>query len=165
MRDDRGSKKGGDVSDRDMRVSDSERDETAEQLTEHFAAGRLDHSEFAERTEKALSARTRGELDEVLLDLPAVPATFSPPTAVAAPTTSGPAMQAARSEWRQKMLAPWAIFAVFFVVIWVATGAGYFWPIWPILGWGIGVALSGVAAHRTVETSPAPGIDPPPLKD
>ena len=27
------------------------------------------------------------------------------------------------------------------VVIWAATGAGYFWPIWPIAGWGIGLAL------------------------
>ena len=23
--------------------------------------------------------------------------------------------------------------------IWAASGAGYFWPVWPILGWGIGV--------------------------
>jgi hypothetical protein len=23
--------------------------------------------------------------------------------------------------------------------IWAATGAGYFWPIWVILGWGIGL--------------------------
>jgi class 3 adenylate cyclase len=27
--------------------------------------------------------------------------------------------------------------------IWAASGAGYFWPIWPILGWGIGVAAHG----------------------
>ena len=26
------------------------------------------------------------------------------------------------------------------VVIWAATGAGYFWPIWAIGGWGIGLA-------------------------
>lgn len=25
------------------------------------------------------------------------------------------------------------------VVIWAASGAGYFWPIWPIAGWGVGV--------------------------
>jgi class 3 adenylate cyclase len=36
-------------------------------------------------------------------------------------------------------------FAVYLVVnvmligIWAAAGAGYFWPIWPILGWGIGL--------------------------
>ena len=27
------------------------------------------------------------------------------------------------------------------VVIWAATGAGYFWPIWPIAGWGIAVVI------------------------
>ena len=27
------------------------------------------------------------------------------------------------------------------VVIWAASGAGYFWPIWSIAGWGIGLAL------------------------
>lgn len=26
------------------------------------------------------------------------------------------------------------------VLIWALTSAGYFWPVWPILGWGIGVA-------------------------
>ena len=25
------------------------------------------------------------------------------------------------------------------VVIWAASGAGYFWPIWSIGGWGIGL--------------------------
>ena len=25
------------------------------------------------------------------------------------------------------------------IAIWAATGMGYFWPMWPILGWGIGV--------------------------
>ncbi len=27
------------------------------------------------------------------------------------------------------------------VGIWAVTGAGYFWPVWPIMGWGIGLAL------------------------
>ncbi len=27
------------------------------------------------------------------------------------------------------------------VVIWAASGAGYFWPIWVIAGWGIGLVL------------------------
>ena len=29
------------------------------------------------------------------------------------------------------------------VVIWAASGAGSFWPIWPIAGWGIGIAFHG----------------------
>ena len=28
------------------------------------------------------------------------------------------------------------------VVIWAVTSAGFFWPIFPIMGWGIGVALN-----------------------
>lgn len=27
------------------------------------------------------------------------------------------------------------------VVIWAVNGGGGFWPIWPILGWGLAVAL------------------------
>ena len=28
------------------------------------------------------------------------------------------------------------------VVIWAVTGADFFWPIFPIVGWGIGVLLN-----------------------
>jgi len=28
------------------------------------------------------------------------------------------------------------------VVIWAVTSSGFFWPIFPILGWGIGVAAN-----------------------
>jgi|SRR5829696_9164992 len=28
------------------------------------------------------------------------------------------------------------------VAIWAITGAGFFWPIFPILGWGIGVGAN-----------------------
>lgn len=31
---------------------------------------------------------------------------------------------------------------VILVAIWALTGAGYFWPIFPILGWGIGLAAN-----------------------
>lgn len=27
------------------------------------------------------------------------------------------------------------------VLIWAITGAGYFWPIWVIAGWGVGLVL------------------------
>jgi len=33
------------------------------------------------------------------------------------------------------------------IVIWAVTGAGYFWPIWPIGGWGIGLALHALTVY------------------
>lgn len=30
----------------------------------------------------------------------------------------------------------------FLVVIWAVTGADFFWPIFPILGWGIGIVAN-----------------------
>ena len=53
-----------------FRASDADRDRVASLLQEHHAAGRLTAEEFAERMEAALRARTLGELDELLADLP-----------------------------------------------------------------------------------------------
>ncbi len=55
-----------------MRVSDAERERTAELLREHCAVGRLTADEFGARLELVFTARTRGELDELLADLPAI---------------------------------------------------------------------------------------------
>lgn len=53
-----------------MRVSDSERDEIAERLREAFAEGRLDHDEHSERVDAVYLAKTRAELDALVVDLP-----------------------------------------------------------------------------------------------
>jgi DUF1707 SHOCT-like domain len=55
-----------------IRASDADRDRTAEFLREHLAAGRLTQEEFSERLDKAYAAKTLGELDELLADLPAI---------------------------------------------------------------------------------------------
>ncbi len=135
------------MSEREMRVGDAERDTTASQLSEHFAAGRLDQSEFTERTERALNARTRGDLDLLLNDLPALPVSAQPTIAAPATTDVNPGQLSDRAEWRRSTLSTWAVFAVFFVILWAVTGGGFFWPVFPILGWGIGVAVSGIQAY------------------
>ncbi len=33
------------------------------------------------------------------------------------------------------------------IVIWAATGAGYFWPIWPIGGWGVGLVFHAFTVY------------------
>jgi 2TM domain len=38
-------------------------------------------------------------------------------------------------------VAIYALVNLLLIVIWALTGAGYFWPIWPILGWGIAVGV------------------------
>ncbi len=54
----------------ELRVSEEERDEVAARLAKFCSEGRLTLEEFSERVEVVLAARTRGELDEVLADLP-----------------------------------------------------------------------------------------------
>ena len=40
-------------------------------------------------------------------------------------------------------LAAYAVVNGFLVVIWAITDGGDFWPVWPMAGWGIGLALHG----------------------
>jgi hypothetical protein len=54
----------------EMRVSTEERNEVADALSTHFADGRLDDAEFKERLDRALGAKTRGDLAGLLTDLP-----------------------------------------------------------------------------------------------
>jgi len=39
--------------------------------------------------------------------------------------------------------ATYAVVNGFLVVIWAITGGGDFWPVWPMAGWGLGLALHG----------------------
>jgi hypothetical protein len=55
----------------DLRASDEERERVAAALREHCAAGRLTLEELSERLEEAYRARTAGELETVLRELPA----------------------------------------------------------------------------------------------
>jgi polyferredoxin len=49
-------------------------------------------------------------------------------------------LQAKASFWTH--LAVYLAVNAFLVMIWFFTGTGFFWPIFPIAGWGIGVAGS-----------------------
>lgn len=42
-------------------------------------------------------------------------------------------------------LRSYVVVNAFLVVLWAVTGQGYFWPIWPMLGWGIGLAFHGLS--------------------
>jgi Domain of unknown function (DUF1707) len=62
-----------------LRVSDADRDAVVDQLAGHFQQGRLDLTEFQDRMDRAVRARTRGDLAGLLADLPQPVAAAPPP--------------------------------------------------------------------------------------
>ncbi|HET6499252.1 MAG TPA: DUF1707 domain-containing protein [Amycolatopsis sp.] len=58
------------LSPRDIRVSDEDREHVVAVLQKAIGRGLIDLDEFTQRTDTALAARTRGELNAVLADLP-----------------------------------------------------------------------------------------------
>jgi hypothetical protein len=101
-----------------LRASDADRERVADRLRAAAAEGRISAEELDQRLEVAFAARTEAELAPVLADLPAPPAP-------------------ARPRRRRAELRSFAAVAVLLLAIWALTGAGYFWPVWPILGWGV----------------------------
>ena len=54
----------------DLRVSDAERTEVADLLSQHYGDGRLDQAEFDQRLDQAMQARTYRDLSGLFADLP-----------------------------------------------------------------------------------------------
>lgn len=119
-----------------LRASDAEREQHAGLLSEHAAAGRLTDEELSERLDRVYAARTHGELRAVLHDLPVVEA----------PTERPDRGVLQREEFRGH-LRSFVLVNLLLIAIWAATGAGYFWPVWPLLGWGIGIAAHASSAR------------------
>lgn len=73
---------------RNLRVSDAEREHVGELLQKAVGQGMLSLGEFTERMDSALAAKTRGELNAVLADLPGITliSDYEPP---AYPTSAG----------------------------------------------------------------------------
>ncbi len=122
-----------------IRASDDDRDRTATLLREHHAAGRLDPEEFNERLDKVYQAKTLGELDELMSDLPAIDL-YRLPDAGLSRQRPAPARPPARppgrsSHWRGA-LGSWFCVSLVLVVIWALSGMGYPWFAWPVGIWG-----------------------------
>ena len=60
----------GSVPPQNLRVSDAERSQVADALSRHYSDGRLDETEFNDRLEKAMSAKTHADLAGLMTDLP-----------------------------------------------------------------------------------------------
>lgn len=107
----------------DLRASDEQRERTAGELREHFAAGRLTEDELTERVQQAYAARTHAQLGGLLMDLPRLPAT---------PQEQKAALADRRRHLQRRLIQETGgsiALLVVCVAIWVANGAqGHFWP-------------------------------------
>jgi hypothetical protein len=134
-----------------LRVGDAERERVADQLAEHHAAGRLTLTELDERLTATLSARTRDELAATVADLPAVPRT------PAEPERGQPS--AAVLSWRLHLVS-YVVVLTGLWLIWALTGADYPWPIWPMLGWGMGLLGHRGQLALSSQGGPPPWLPP-----
>jgi hypothetical protein len=123
------------IADPRVRIGDAERDRVIDQLADHHAAGRLTLAEFEDRMAAASTARTGADLTVLTADLPA-PTGSPAPRRPARPAAGRLRLDPAVRTYLAVMALLWLIW----LVTWLTTGAGYPWPIWPMLGWGIGVA-------------------------
>jgi hypothetical protein len=155
-----------------QRIGDAERDQAAELLREHHAAGRLDQDEFEERVGKALVARTASDLAPLFDDLPgprpgsagagdfvAPPwqgstgtssAPLSPKPAASVPATVSPApapapMSTQAKVWSGIAAAAWPLTIMLCFIV----GWGYWWLIFiPIALSSVAGAVKGKSSHN-----------------
>jgi class 3 adenylate cyclase len=115
-----------------VRASDADRERVAELLRDHYGAGRLSDEDLSERVEAVYGVRTLSELEALTADLPSAPR-----------ARSGGRRRSGLEISFRIHLTIYIVVNVLLIALWAASGGGYFWPVWPILGWGIGVAGHG----------------------
>ena len=130
-----------------VRAGDRDRETAANLLGQALAQGYLDMPEYERRVQMAFAAHTNADLHQLLTDLPLARLRRSDPRRRAARNA------AARMSVRLH-LAAYLTMVVIVLTVWLAValsaGAWYFWPIWPILGAGIGVLSHAVPVRLAV---------------
>lgn len=131
-----------------IRASDSDRERTATLLREHHAQGRLTPEEFNDRLDRVFAAKTVGELDALLADLPGIdlyrlPAAGirpAPPGARRSAGLPGSALdrrgQGPIAPRGAGMWAAWAAISAALFVAWLGLGlisGGAAWIPWFLL--------------------------------
>jgi hypothetical protein len=119
-----------------IRAGDRERETTANQLGSALAQGYIPMGEYETRLQAAFAAHTTGELRGLVADLPLAQLWRNDPR-------RREARRAAARRGVQIHLAGYLAMVVIVLTVWLVVGltagAWYFWPVWPILGAGIGV--------------------------
>jgi hypothetical protein len=139
-----------------MRASDADRERTAALLREHRAVGRLTAEEFEDRLEAVFTAKTQGDLDALLGDLPAIDL-YQLPSAGIRPASRGLDRRRGGSGLERRgdgALLPgsaagwlaWTAATALLLVIWLGAGiasGGAAWLPWFLLiviPWAVAIA-------------------------
>ena len=122
----------------EMRAADADRHAVAEKLRAALDEGRLDLHEYDERLQQAYAAKTYGELDLLLTDLPGVAPVAVPPAGAVAPAKQNERVTA---QWLMRTWSSWLPAVTITTAIWLVSSlaAGdvlYFWPVWVAGPWG-----------------------------
>lgn len=135
-----------------VRAGDPDRERTAHLLGLALAQGYLDMTEYESRLQTAFAAATRADLHALTADLPLAHLRRNDPR-------RREALRRAARRSVQFHLAGYVAGSLLMLGIWLVVGltAGswYFWPVWPILGWGIGVICHAAPALAHGSISPA----------
>ena len=119
-----------------VRAGDRERQATADVLGQALAQGYLDMSEYESRLQAVYDTYVTPDLRRLTSDLPLDELRRNDPRRQAA-------RRAAARRGIHIHLAAYLAMVVIVLTVWLAVGltagAWYFWPVWPILGAGIGV--------------------------
>jgi hypothetical protein len=134
--------------DPELRASDDDRDRTASLLREHHAAGRLTVDEFSERLDATYAAKTLGQLQELLSDLPSIDLYRLPEQNMRRSQHEQASQPAEREHgrlskhWRAAW-GSWASVSLLLMVIWlIGTASSGFhnvqglWFLWVAGPWG-----------------------------
>jgi hypothetical protein len=127
-------------------ASEEEREWVAGFLRTNQTAGRLTVTELEERLKKAYASRTIGELRETMANLPLPESgTGSPPASPLMSRSSSTGFHTRRRRERERpgllgLAIAYAATMVLLVGIWLFSGMGYAWFLWPLLGGGLALA-------------------------
>jgi fatty acid desaturase len=104
----------------DTLVADSDRTTAADEMRQHYDSGRLTLDEFESRLAEVHTARTRGDLDHALRQLP---------------RSEPPASLRVRDRRWSSLALQYALVNVICILVWAFTQHhGDFWPKWVLLG-------------------------------
>jgi hypothetical protein len=105
----------------DTLVADADRASAADELRVHYDSGRLTLEEFESRLDEAHNARTRGDLDHALRQLP---------------QSEPPASLRLRDRRWSSLALQYALVNLVCIGVWAFSGAEIhdFWPKWVLLG-------------------------------